>query len=639
MNQILLLLLLFFLFSCSNTNQKLEFALEQAGGNRSELEKVLSHYKDDSIKYKSAVFLIENMPYYSYSISPEIDSTKALLSNIFKKCDLSEDERQKGIIFQQTSSPIIKQDIKEIKAEFLIENIDYAFKVWKEKSWNKNLSFDDFCELILPYRIAEEPLTIWRRKYYEKYNPILDSLYRGTDVVKACNILSDYMKTEKFFYFTGFGTPRQGAQFQFENRIGTCRDACDIATYVMRSVGIPVTTDMYPYSPEYQMGHEWNVVRDTTGRYLPFWYEQFNAVRDDSFTDKRKKGKVFRMTYGLQHPIKSLKKLPISLQKPFMKDVTNEYFGKNEVIIPFKDNIENVFIGVFTARNGWLPVGRGKIENKSIIFENIEPFVVYQPLTYENNELIPITHPFMYKKNKVHIFTPENKAQEVILTRKYPLRKSSTARYKNWLLLTEIRGSNHPHFLSSNLIHKITELPSRNIIEININNSKSYSNFQYQVPKDSVLSIAEIHFFNENDKEIIFDTIYSNGKPWKNIALYQLENCNDNDPVSFFHTWEKGTSIFFRSKKPQKIKRVQLIPRNDDNFIRVNEVYELFYNDGKNRWVSLGEQIGTKEEVLNYRAPKNAILWLKNKTKGKEEQIFTYENNRQIFPTFEEYGK
>lgn len=431
MKDFLSLLLLIVLFSCSSKNEKLVFALQQAENNRLELEKVLNHYKNDSLKYKSAIFLIENMPYYTYQVSPQIDSTKNLLSKIFEKWDFSEKERKKGIHFQKTSSPIIKQDIKEIKANLLIENIDYAFRVWQEKPWNKHLPFEDFCELILPYRIAEEPLTNWRKKYYEKYNPILDSLYKGKDVVETCNILSDYMKTEKFFYFTDFSTPRQGADFQLKNRIGTCRDACDIATYVMRSVGIPVTTDMYLYSPEYQIDHEWNVVRDTTGKYLPFWYEQFNAVRDDNFTDKRKKGKVFRMTYGIQKNLNQLEKLPPSLQNPFLKDVTAQYFGYNKVSIPCKEKIDNVFIGIFTARNGWLPVGQGKIENKNILFENIEPFVIYQPLTYKNNELIPITYPFMYKKDKVHIFSPKNEKQEVVLKRKYPLRKTNSGRYKN----------------------------------------------------------------------------------------------------------------------------------------------------------------------------------------------------------------
>ena len=639
MKYFILFLIILFLYSCYKTNEKLYFALQQAENNRVELEKVLNHYKNDSLKYISAIFLIENMPYYTYQVSPQIDSTKNLLSKIFEKWDFSEKERQKGIHFQRTSSPIIKQDIKEIKAEVLIENIDYAFKVWEEKPWNKHLSFDDFCELILPYRIAEEPLTNWRKKYYEKYNPILDSLYKGTDVVEACNILSDYMKTEKFFYFTDFSTPRQGADFQLKNRIGTCRDACDIATYVMRSIGIPVTTDMYLYSPEYQIDHEWNVVRDTTGKYLPFWYEQFNAVRDDNFTDKRKKGKVFRMTYGIQKNLNQLGKLPPSLQNPFFKDVTQEYFGYNKVSIPCEEKFEDVFIGVFTARNGWLPVGVGKLENKNLIFENIEPFVIYQPLTFENKELKPIAYPFMYKKDKIHIFKPDNQTENIILTRKYPMRKNTVVKYKNWLKGVQIKASNNANFSPSELLFKMKNLPAENVINIDLNNSKSFRYFQYEVPKDSVLSIAEIHFFDKNNKEIIFDTIYSDGKPWKNVALYQLKNCNDNDPVSFFHPWEIGTSIFFHTKIPQKIKRVQLIPRNDDNFIREGDVYELFYNGGSKGWISLGEKIATNQPFLIYKAPKNAVLWLKNKTRGREEQIFIYERERQIFPTFEEYRK
>ena len=252
MKYLIFVTLFFLLFSCSTKNEALELALQQAGTNRPELEKVLAHYQNDSLKYQAAVFLIKNMPYYEYQVSPEIDSIKTLLTHILKKGDLTEAERQKGINWQEeTSNVTYKQDIKEVKASMLIENIDYAFKVWKEKPWNKNLSFEDFCELILPYRIAQEPLTNWRKQYYQKYNYILDSLYQGTDVVEACNILCRYLREEKYFYyFDDLKTPRQDAIFQLNNRIGTCRESCDVATYVMRAVGIPVTTDIYLYSPE-----------------------------------------------------------------------------------------------------------------------------------------------------------------------------------------------------------------------------------------------------------------------------------------------------------------------------------------------------------------------------------------------------
>lgn len=625
------------LFSCSTKNEALELALQQAGTNRPELEKVLAHYQNDSLKYQATVFLIKNMPYYEYQVSPEIDSIKTLLTHIFKKGDLTEAERQKGVSWQEeTSNVTYKQDIKEVKASMLIENIDYAFKVWKEKPWNKNLSFEDFCELILPYRIAEEPLTNWRKQYYQKYNHILDSLYQGTDVIEACNILCRYLREEKYFYyFDDLKTPRQDAIFQLNNRIGTCRESCDVATYVMRAVGIPVTTDIYLYSPEFQHNHQWNVVRDTTGKYLSFWYENFDATRDSSFTDERKKAKVFRMTYGIQRPIEELSQLPPSLQNPFLKDVSQEYFGKNRAIISLQSEAKNAFIGVFTARMGWLVVGQGKVTNNTATFENIEPFVIYQPLSYENGELTPIAYPFMLQKDKVHSLIPQEK-QEIVLTRKYPLRKGHSANYKQWLLLSRLKASNNVSFSPVETLHIMKSLPAQNVIEVPIHSQKAYRYFQYEVPKDSVLSIAEIHFFGKDNKEVIFDTIYSNGKPWKNIALFQLKNCYDNDPISFFCAKEKGTSLFFKSSTPQSITKVILIPRNDDNFIREGDVYELFYNKGIKGWVSLGEQKGTKTEKLYYRAPKNTVLWLKNKTRGKEEQIFLYQNNRQIFPIFEE---
>ena len=66
-----LLCTLCFLASCSNSPSRLELALQLAGDNRAELERVLNHYaenKADSLKYRAARFLIENMPrHYTFS--------------------------------------------------------------------------------------------------------------------------------------------------------------------------------------------------------------------------------------------------------------------------------------------------------------------------------------------------------------------------------------------------------------------------------------------------------------------------------------------------------------------------------------------------------------------------------------------
>ena len=50
------------LSACTNGVSHLDIALQQAKHNKAELEKVLKHFKHDSLKYRAACFLIENMP-------------------------------------------------------------------------------------------------------------------------------------------------------------------------------------------------------------------------------------------------------------------------------------------------------------------------------------------------------------------------------------------------------------------------------------------------------------------------------------------------------------------------------------------------------------------------------------------------
>lgn len=54
-------------------------------------------------------------------------------------------------------------DSHVITASYLIRNIDHAFGMWEKQPWGKYIKFEDFCEYILPYRVAFEPLSEWER--------------------------------------------------------------------------------------------------------------------------------------------------------------------------------------------------------------------------------------------------------------------------------------------------------------------------------------------------------------------------------------------------------------------------------------------------------------------------------------------
>jgi hypothetical protein len=91
-----------------------------------------------------------------------------------------------------------------------------------------------------------------------------------------------------------------------------------------------------------------------------------------------------------------------------------------------------------------------------------------------------------------------------------------------------------------------------------------------------------------------------------------------------------GGWVGLKFPEKKRIKEIKYIPRNDDNHINIGESYELFYYD--RGWISLGGKTGDQTHVLVYNnVPENALLLLRNHTKGREERIFTYENGKQVW--------
>jgi hypothetical protein len=69
--------------SCKESS--LEGALSLSGKNRPELERVLTHYKNDALKLKAAQFLIKNMPgHYSYSENNLNPKLRLILGSRFR---------------------------------------------------------------------------------------------------------------------------------------------------------------------------------------------------------------------------------------------------------------------------------------------------------------------------------------------------------------------------------------------------------------------------------------------------------------------------------------------------------------------------------------------------------------------------
>ena len=133
----LLNIALFALFVTS-CDEELRFALHQSGDNRTELEAVLKHYRDegDEFKLESAEFLIRNMPFNYTHAGSAIETYDSL---VMRTADVSDNKRtaffneQLELIDGSNQMAI---DIRTVKADYLIRMIDQACDTWRNSHWS-----------------------------------------------------------------------------------------------------------------------------------------------------------------------------------------------------------------------------------------------------------------------------------------------------------------------------------------------------------------------------------------------------------------------------------------------------------------------------------------------------------------------
>lgn len=618
---------LLLLCSCAN-NHRLNVALELAETNRGELEKVLLHYKDSGQKYDAACFLIENMPKcYSY---------KGWLIDTLRYWKATTDsfgniDNKQVVKWEKYSASMMDKeyDLKVITADYLIRNIDQAFEAWKKRPWNKNLSFDDFCELILPYRIGNETLEDWRSAYSQEFSFLLDSVYTGTDMLEAVNVVLDHIKERGFRFNIDFDTPHMGALYLLANRAGKCVDACDLTLYALRSLGIPATIDMYIYESESRMGHTWDVLRDTSGNYININF--FNIARTKRDVDGRRIGKVYRYTYGLQKDnLKFLKlkdEIPPLFRHCFIKDVSKDYFKDNlELDLP-DVKADYVYLGLFRSLTAGEGVAMAELKRGKATFENIESEMIYLPLGYENSTYKPIGYPFFFDGEKVQPYIPDLSVRETVALK----RKAAFFYWINDCFRSVVGAkfeiSDRKDFSGSKSFYCIADTPRTNRTFVHLPEPVKGRYVRCTTVKDKRVELAELSF-SYNGVDV--NPLKIEGDTPENKHL-TVDNVIDGDVLSYYRPKKEGASFIIDFGKEVCFNELMYMPRNDDNFVRIGDVYELFYHGGKEGWISLGKKKATDTFLIYDNMPRGALFYLHDITRGKEEQVFRIENGKQVF--------
>lgn len=610
-------------------------AMQYAGENRTELEKVLEHYRKsdstDGLKLAAAEFLIKNMPghrsltgdYAAYC--EKIDS---LWTPDGKNVPLSEAEP----ISEYYSKDFTYQyDIDIMSADFLIKNIDMSFDLWRNSQWSKHLSFDDFCEILLPYSCAERmPIMNWKTNLKQEAASYIDHLEMSSDyrndpkaaVIVVNNEMKRQIAGRKWLNASSI-VPVYDYKTFLKAPGWTCDEFSRMCAMLMRAKGIPVVIDYTPQWPDRASSHFWCSFKGLYGKYIKFYPFESNPDRPNF--PFAKYAKIFRKTYSPNaeyvRDFNKYKMYPL-YDDYFFKDVTDEYMETLNLNIPLKGKYASgediAYIATFNNKT-WVPIYWGKVRNGAARFSGMGRNITYIVLVCKDGVLVPASDPFFVDiEGNIEYFVAHNQMTvKFNIDRKFPLLKHVFSKMR-FLQKGEIQASNDSLFRQ---FETVAMLPEWGISsgEIGVEQSRPYRYWRFRSSsKKYSCDMAELYFY----EDVVGNPIERNGINGSSSAIRSMI---DNDPLTYYSA-SIDDSKFLDLGTPMTFRKLAYIRRGDGNAIMPGDKYEIYYWDN-GTWQFHGEYIPTGTSFGVEGLPAGALYYIKGLSRGVHDRIFEFDSD------------
>lgn len=663
-----LLSVILLLTACQiQTDERLSFAFQYAGENSRELEKVLEYYRDDSLKREAAQYLITNMPGlkgYDRRLIKDLESVYEKHIRISQKYNWEKPQGWRNEIAEmwereQPHIDLLKYpmipDLQIIKAEWLIQEIELAFKAWQENAYTKEAPFEDFCMYILPYRFTDQfCLDNYRQLFYDRHQGFFSQ--KRDDFRKLTDSL--HFKYSFLGHSVGYGASIPICDIATYERIrrGICRDQTQFNALLMSALGMPIAIDFTPAWGNRSDGHSWNalVMEGKTYPFEPFWDEErwkydqiYNNESIDLVARKFRLPKVFRHTFELHigdGPFfdKEEKKenVPGLFKNPRMKDVSSQYFKTTDVQVDITKRIPEdthyCYLCVYNAISmDWTPVQWGKIKGKQATFKGMGRDIVYLPAFYVNGEIIPAAPAFRLEQDgSCRTLQPDGKKTDITvstLSAIYSVRR-------DFLSGAQLVGCEDEGWQGEEeVLYTISDTIDTGCNSVELHPRKPYRYLRLFLPQDSI-ALNEIIFFERQGNQI---------RPVSDVKLYaKTQTTNRLKPEymvdhlsgtgylgAFCSEEEKRKGILFDLGKSCDLCGFSFVPLTNYR-VNAGPSYSLCYWD-RDQWIEAAVVEGENDFITFKQVPSGALYVVKSSMPVHDtfyrERIFTYTDGIQYW--------
>ncbi len=630
-------LLLLFLCSCGLANENNRETRWMEGDLQSLYYRKSLSYLSGSLDQKKTVtgIPVDSLKFFTEALEklkkaqPETskEQWKILIDSIRKSCNLNLKGRKK-----------VTPDKDYITQEYLEHQTGLAFAALREAGWNSSVSFEDFCEYILPYKLGTEVADNWRDTLYRFHrklvaaHPELDNL----DSLYLYHKRNTYNALDKEVRLTEFYPAEDNFSWLNFSQEGDCSSRCRYMIYYLRAAGVPATYDHIPawgnrpYSRHAYVGlanrkqqvktllentndprNQVNDLNATVTDTFLYVFPENEMPPGLSVQYEKTIPKIYRETWTAQEKMIRLHKkvsgeeIYAKLVKPNMTDVTGQYLRTAEVAV--RGNMFSrhkiAYLAVFD-RSGWMPVAYSEFNwFGKAVFRQMGKNIVYMPMNMENGRPVAVGNPFILDNNgEKKLLQPDyEKRADLHLIRKYPLFAYSAihvAAFKDAVF----RGANEPDFSDAKDIYTISQYPFYPL-EASVTAPEHFRYIRLDTKDGAKARVEKLEFYTRDKNGKL---LHLKGKISRADRMLQMEL----DSASC-------------------ISKIEVWPRNDLNYIIPGNQYELFFWDKD--WISAGVRIAS-DFYLDYAGiPSGTLYWLRCLNEGKEERIFTYENGKQFW--------
>lgn len=167
-------------------------------------------------------------------------------------------DQQPGLEFLLQHMPT--RDLQSLSADYLLENVAYAYRAWRESPWHAQVSEELFFNDILPYASINERRDRWRRDFYERFaERVKDSPSPGAAAVKLNQTIFPELRVK---YSTRRRKADQSPYESIETGLASCSGLSILLIDACRAVGVPARFAGTPLWSDGSGNHSWVEVWD-----------------------------------------------------------------------------------------------------------------------------------------------------------------------------------------------------------------------------------------------------------------------------------------------------------------------------------------------------------------------------------------